>query len=320
MVAMLILAAAIGQISILFPMAFRLQQKAEDATNVASLGQHIMSEIRAGVRASTDYRIRPRGKPDGSEREVPIVTHETGFSDKFLNMRPRKVNEMPKEGSPWYDEIFNGRLEAVDPLLGWGVDEMAGGRGKKEKDPQSQPPDDKWVKWFMGDPEPWEPAKTYPALEFDGEEIWIGSPSPLLCNRVIDQYNLEHGTDHDNMETVFQESGSKRELLRSVMKYRWTAETVPDQADKPNTDRGLFDDVGFYDPKVIGKSMEVIRANNPNLSFEIFKGQHSPNRTHPYNDRPERNSYLKKVVVRVYWKDGTEHNRSTEFVSYVANY
>jgi len=275
-VALAILVAAISEIFVLFPMGIQLQQKAEDATHATELGKHIMSEIRGGVRVSTHYW--------------------KGFPDRFLDVKPLPADEMRDESRPWEDEIYNGR---PDDAMGTSadVDEKAGGRGREED----------------GDPVPWDPADTDPDLDvgFQPGEGWIGSASPLLCEQVLDRYNAHHPTQTEETFPDLWESGKvgRAHLLRTVMKYRWTAETVDDEG-------GWVP--GFYDAEGLGPDgREILTAQNPDLSFEIFKGEHFTDKD---GDRPERKSYLKKVVVRVYWKDGTELNRSTEFISYVANY
>jgi len=271
-VALAILVAAISEIFVLFPMGIQLQQKAEDATHATELGKHIMSEIRGGARASTHYWL--------------------GFDDTFLDLKPLPADELSTEAQPWNDEVYNGRKEPG----GGTVDEDAGGRGREED----------------GDLVPWDPADTSSTLDvgFQPGEGWIGSPSPLECEQVLDRYNAHSASTHATFVDL-ADSGDVdvRHLLRAVMKYRWTAETVEDEG-------GWLP--GFYDAAGMGPDgRDVLTAQNEDLCFEIFKGE---NFTDKDPERPERKSYLKKVAVRVYWKDGSDLNRSTEFISYVANY
>ena len=287
--AMLILAVALGQLFLLFPMGLKLQQRAEDQTYVADLGKHMVSEIRGGARVSTNYW------------EGFSVNDTVNNRYGFMSLYPEKYEdaELEQWTDPAYssDEVFNGRDDDGDG----DVDEKACGRGYDDQ----------------GDEDPWRPD----FMNFEQDKGWIGSPSPIQIAKVLDTYNGSHynGSHATNYLTFGElygalsfDQGAKNTLREQIMKYRWTARVLDDEPEPTTPDLTVF-----YDPDKIGPAgQNALKAQNPRLCYEIFKAKNFLED----EDHDDPKSTLKKLSVKVYWQDGEQINRSEEFVTYVANY
>lgn len=232
-VAMAILAVAVGQLFLLFPVGVRLQQKAEDQTHLANLGKHVMNQIRGAVRVDLD--------------EDSDLNGYRCFSSRFIDMKPLDVNAgdfEAKRDLPWDDEIYNRLNDG-----GTATDVKAGGRGV-DKD---------------GEPAPWL------ILGVKLDNGWVGSPSPLEMLKAVEEYNIAHPDPSDQVAGCGELSSkmSLEDLTQKIMKYRWIALTAGDLAVYPdNPGSGFYDLAALGN---LGR--DAVKAQNPRLNFEIFKNR-----------------------------------------------